>query len=415
MNTSAAILAAAIASVSAPALAAQTAPAAGQASPAAQLAVTQPAPTGPQPSAKAAPAILALQSAIAAHDAATIPAKLAAAEAASTTPVDKYWIARVQLNGAIAANDLSAAQTHVDEIAATNVLPASDVADLYGKLGGSFLATKQYDRALGDFQKASALAPNDPHAIMLIAQTRADQGNKAEAASALQRAISLSKASGAKASENIYQAAAGLAYEAKLPTAVALARDWLEAYPSDNAWRNALGIYRNVNNGDRDNLVDISRLSMLTNAMQTPNDYEAFAAQAIDERNFGEAKVAIDAGLAAGKLKASDSGVKELVAATKGQVPTEASLAAAEKAASIPTAYLRVGDRYYAAGNYTKAAALYRQAIAKGVDSSLGNLRLGEALARAGDKAAATAALSAVSGSRSDLAKFWLVYVQTHG
>ena len=412
MNTSAAILAAAIASVSTPALAGQTAPAAA---PAAQLAVTQPASTGPQPSAKAAPAILALQSAINAHDTATIPAKLAAAQAAASTAADKYWLARVQLNGAIAANDLSAAQTHVDEIAATNVLAASDVADLYGKLGGSFLATKQYDRALGDFQKASALAPNDPHAIMLIAQTRADQGNKAEAASSLQRAISLSKASGAKASENIYQAAAGLAYEAKLPTAVAFARDWLEAYPSDNAWRNALGIYRNVNNGDRDNLVDISRLSMLTNAMQTPNDYEAFAAQAIDERNFGEAKAAIDAGLAAGKLKASDSGVKELVAATKGQVPTEASLAAAEKAASIPTAYLRVGDRYYAAGNYTKAAALYRQAIAEGVDSNLGNLRLGEALARAGDKAGATAALSAVSGSRSDLAKFWLVYVQTHG
>ena len=412
MKTSAAILAAAIASVSTPALAGQTAPAAA---PAAQLAVTQPAPTGPQPSAKAAPAILALQSAINAHDTATIPAKLAAAEAASSTPADKYWLARVQLNGAIAANDLSAAQTHVDEIAATNILPTSEVADLYGKLGGSFLATKQYDRALGDFQKASALAPNDPHAIMLIAQTRADQGNKAEAASSLQRAISLSKASGAKASENIYQAAAGLAYEAKLPTAVAFARDWLEAYPSDNAWRNALGIYRNVNNGDRDNLVDISRLSMLTNAMQTPNDYEAFAAQAIDERNFGEAKAAIDAGLAAGKLKASDSGVKELIAATKGQVPTDASLAAAEKAASIPTAYLRVGDRYYAAGNYSKAAALYRQAIAKGVDSNLGNLRLGEALARAGDKAGATAALSAVSGSRSDLAKFWLVYVQTHG
>lgn len=408
MKTSVAVLAVAIASLSAPALA-------GQPAPAPQLAVAQPASTGPQPSAKAAPAILALQTAISAHDTANIPAKLAAAEAAATTPADKYWLARVQLNGAVAANDLGAAQTQVDAIAATNALPVADVADLYGKLGGSFLATKQYDRAVSDFQKASALAPNDPHPVMLIAQARADQGNKAEAAATLQRAISMSKAGGAKASENIYQAAAGLAYEAKLPTAVAFARDWLEAYPSDNAWRNALGIYRNVNNGDRDNLVDVSRLSMLTNAMQTPNDYEAFAAQAIDDRNFGEAKAAIDAGLAAGKLNANDAGVKELVAATKGQVPTDASLAAAEKAANIPTAYLRVGDRYYAAGNYTKAAALYREALAKGVDSNLANLRLGEALARTGDKAGATAALSAVSGSRSDLAKFWLLYVQTHG
>lgn len=408
MKTPAAILAVAMASVSAPAVASQA-----QAAP--QLEVTQPAPTGPKPSPKAAPAILALQTAIAAKDTANIPDKLSAAQAVATTPADRYWLARVQLNGAIAANDLTAAQTQVDAIAATNVISTAETADLYRKLGGSFLATKQYDRAVGNFQKAAALAPNDPHAFILIAQARSDQGNKAEAATALQRAISMSKANGTKESEDLYQAAAGLAYEAKLPTAVGFARDWLEAYPSDNAWRNALAIYRNVNHGDRDNLVDISRLSMLTNAMQTTDEYKAFAAQAIEERNFGEAKAAIDAGLAAGKLTAGDAEVKQLLAATNGQVPTEASLATAEKAASIPTAYLHVGDRYYAAGNYAKAAALYRQAIAKGVEPSLGNLRLGEALARTGDKAGAMAALNSVSGSRSDLAKFWLLYVQTHG
>jgi tetratricopeptide (TPR) repeat protein len=103
-----------------------------------------------------------------------------------------------------------------------------------------------------------------------------------------------------------------------------------------------------------------------------------------------------------------------MLAATRGKVPTAASLAAAEKGASIPNAFIRVGDRYYAAGDYAKAASLYRQALAKGADSSLANLRIGEALARSGDKAGATAALTSVGGARSDLAKFWLVYVQTH-
>lgn len=73
-----------------------------------------------------------------------------------------------------------------------------------------------------------------------------------------------------------------------------------------------------------------------------------------------------------------------------------------------------MGDAYYGAGNYQKAAELYGKAVQQGADANLGNLRLGEALARAGDKAGATAALSKVGGPQAEIAKFWLVYVQ-HG
>jgi hypothetical protein len=37
------------------------------------------------------------------------------------------------------------------------------------------------------------------------------------------------------------------------------------------------------------------------------------------------------------------------------------------------------------------------------------------ALARAGDKAGATSALSAVAGSRAEIAKYWLLYAQSRG
>ena len=79
------------------------------------------------------------------------------------------------------------------------------------------------------------------------------------------------------------------------------------------------------------------------------------------------------------------------------------------------TNLLRIGDRYYGMGNYSKAAEIYRQVLAKpDADKELANLHLGFALARAGDKAGATAALNAVTGPRSDIAKYWLVYVQQH-
>jgi TolA-binding protein len=77
-------------------------------------------------------------------------------------------------------------------------------------------------------------------------------------------------------------------------------------------------------------------------------------------------------------------------------------------------ALLRIGDRYYAMGDYSKAVELYRKAMGKpGVDTSVANLHIGMALARAGDKAGAKTALDAVTGTYADLAKFWQLYLST--
>ena len=95
---------------------------------------------------------------------------------------------------------------------------------------------------------------------------------------------------------------------------------------------------------------------------------------------------------------------------------TAADLVEATKTAQTGKAMLRIGDRYYAMGEYAKAAELYRQSVSKaGVDSSIANMHLGMALAQSGDKAGATAAFNAVSGPLSGIAKYWLIYVQQHG
>jgi hypothetical protein len=77
-------------------------------------------------------------------------------------------------------------------------------------------------------------------------------------------------------------------------------------------------------------------------------------------------------------------------------------------------ALLRIGDRYYGMGDYSKATELYRQSMGKpGVDPNIANLHIGMALARSGDKAGAIAALNAVTGPRADIAKYWLLYLQS--
>jgi predicted Zn-dependent protease len=89
-------------------------------------------------------------------------------------------------------------------------------------------------------------------------------------------------------------------------------------------------------------------------------------------------------------------------------------LAAEAKAGAAARLAVRTADAYYGYGDFAQAAELYRAALTKtGADPNLINLRLGMALARAGDKAGATAALNAVTGPRAELAKFWLVYLAT--
>jgi tetratricopeptide (TPR) repeat protein len=364
---------------------------------------------------KAGKAITELQQAVNANDVANIPAKLAAAQAVAQTKDDRYAIGELQLKAALAAKDNNAAVAAVDAIAASGYLDSGKVAQLYSSLGVELYNVKQYPQAAALFQKAADLNPQSPEPLKLLAEARNAQGQHAEGAAALLKALQLSTAAGQKPEEALYKRAVAMAYDAKSPAAVELGRQWVGAYPSPDSWHNALAIYRNLNNPDPAAAIDILRLSRATNSLQGTGDYHIYAFEAANEANYGEAKSLIAEGLASGKIKASDPIVQEIQSALKGKAaPTEAELAAAEQGAKIPTAFLHVGDRYYGAGNYQKAAELYREAAAKGADANLASLRLGEALARAGDKAGATAALSKVGGSLAEVAKYWLVYVQ-HG
>lgn len=368
--------------------------------------------TAIQPSNKARQAIANLQTAVNANDVANIPARLAAAQAVAATKEDRYWIGRLQLQAAAKANDVAGSAAAMKSIASSGLMPAAELSKLYGALGGSYYNAKQYDQAVAAYQRQLALDPTASEPNIMIAEVRAAQGKPSDAATALQRTIQANVAAGRKPEEAMYRRAVALAYEAKAPNTVELSRQWLAAYPSPSSWQNSIAIYRNLRTNKSPDIVDILRLAMVTGALQQDLDYQLYAEKAYEQANYGEAKAAVDAGIAAGKLKTSDKYVASMMDGVKGKVPSSADLASAEKGAAAPTAFLRVGDRYYGAGNYAKAAELYRQALAKGVDKDLANLRLGEALARSGDKTGATAALNTVSGTYADAAKFWLIYVQ---
>lgn len=385
--------------------------------PAPQAAAPAQAEASAQPTIKiskqATKAIIDLQNAVKANDAANIPAKVAAANAVAQTKDDRYAIGRLQLQAAVAANNNQAAAQAVEAIAASGFLDSKGLAGLYLGVGAKYYNAKQYAQAADLFQKAVNLNPQDGEALNMLSQSYLASGNKAQASVTLQKALQMSTAAGQKPDETLYKNAVAMAYESQSPNAVDLSRQWVAAYPSAASWHNSIAIYRNLNHPDAATEFDLLRLARITQAMQGTGDYHAYAFAAADEANYGEAKSLIAEGIASGQIKATDPIIQEIQGVLKSKsAPTAAELAAAEKGAREPQAFLRVGDRYYGAGNYAKAAELYREALAKGYDKDLANLRLGEALARAGDKAGATAALNAVGGRRADIAKYWLIYVQ---
>ena len=369
-----------------------------------------------KPSSKALKALVDLQTAVNNKDYANVPAKVAAANAVASTKEDRYLIGQMELKAAVGANDRTAMATAIDAIANSGYGNAATNAKLYTSLGSELYNAKQYPQAAAAFQKAIALDPSDPQAGTLLGEAYFAEGQKAQAAAQFQKAIQARVAAGQKPEESLIKRAVAVAYESQSPTAVDLARQWVAAYPNASSWHDAIAIYRNLNHPDAATEFDLLRLARVTDALQGTGDYHAYAYQAADQANYGEAKSLISEGIAAGKIKPTDPIVQEIQGVLKAKpAPTAADLAAAEKGAREPNAFLRVGDRYYGAGNYAKAAELYREAVQHGADKNVANLRLGEALARTGDKAGATAALTTVSGTRADIAKYWLTYVNQRG
>jgi tetratricopeptide (TPR) repeat protein len=365
-------------------------------------------------SGKAQKAIVDLQATVTKADYANLPAKVAAAQAVASTPDDKYAIGELQLKAAIAQKDNAAMAAAVDSIATSGFVDAATGSKLYASLGTTFYNDKQYDQAAAAFQKAATSDPRNAQFYSLLGEAKFALGQKADAASDFQRAVQMETAGGQKPEEALLKRAVSVAYDARSP--LAISRDLASSYPSPESWRNSIAIYRNYNHPDVEATLDLLRLMQATGAMTSAGDYALFAEAAADQSNYNEAQSVIDAGISAHVVDPANPQFRDIVSGLKGKPKaTAADLAAAAKMSPSADNLLHIGDRYFGMGEYSKAADVYRQVLAKpGADKDVANLHLGMALAKSGDKSGATAALTAVGGSRADIAKYWMVYVRQH-
>ncbi len=396
----------ALGAVSASPAIAQTAPAAAAATP------------QPKISKQATKPILDLQTAVNANDVANIPARLAAANAAAQTPEDRFFISQLQMKAAFAAKDERAQAAAIQAQLASGGASPERVLDLRVALGNSQLKAKDYAGALSTLQPLAQLAPTNTDVMLLTAEALHGSGRTAEAVPLLQKVIATMKAQGKPASESIYRRAVALSSSKKLPATNQLALDWVKAYPTPANWSDTIRLYMQGSGMSDADLIDVFRLQRAAGALKDENDYYRYAATAALRGLPGEAKAVLDESYASNAALRTRPNFRDVYTLSSSRIAADrASLPAGERQALAGTtarAAMGTGDAYLGYGDHAKAATMYRAALGKsGVDTNLANLRLGVALARAGDKAGATTAFNAVSGPRAGIARLWLTWLET--
>lgn len=362
-----------------------------------------------------------LHAAVDAKNIAAATAALPAAQAAAKGADAQYVLGQLMLRLGIDSNNEAIQRQAIDRLIAAPGTPQADLSTLY--LNQASLAERAGDLKTAEsaLTKAAQISPNNSDVLVSLAELKVDGKKSTEAVDLIARAIEMRKAAGQPIPDTWYKRGLALAFQNKMaPQSIALSKALVAAYPTASNWRDALLIYRDSAVLDAQAQLDLYRLMRATKGLTGERDYFRFANDLKNGGFPGESKAVLDEGVATRYVDSAKSPFKELIAGNNAQLKGDrASLGGLEtKAMASGTGQmaLSTADAYYGYGDYAKAAALYSAALQKGgVDANLVNTRLGAALAQAGQKAQAEAALRAVQGPRADLAVFWMMWLNQRG
>ena len=131
----------------------------------------------------------------------------------------------------------------------------------------------------------------------------------------MSKAIEASTAKGVTASEDIYRRRLAIAYDAKLSAeSLVAAKAMVAAYPNPINWRDALTIFRDSNKLDDQTSLDVLRLMQTVGSLNGERDFAEYAETAVNRGLPGEARLALDDGIAKGMLTPTKQFVKEISA-----------------------------------------------------------------------------------------------------
>ncbi|MGV3768391.1 MAG: hypothetical protein ACO1NM_00015 [Sphingobium phenoxybenzoativorans] len=374
-----------------------------------------------------------LDKAAQAKDYAALAAALGEAQAAATSPDDKYMVGYYVLQLGTGTNDIAKQRDGIKQMLATGTA-GPDEAKFNFFAGKLAYDAKDYDDAIPYLQKATDAGYEGSSSPLLLAESyfqkaivasggtgqlnAASKPVAQQGLAPLKKAIEVEKAAGKPVPAAWMERGFTIAYVSGSPDAADWSKQNLMANPSGKNWSNLLRTFQDTNKTiTRGENLDLLRLMRQTGSFQSEGAYGEYIDIASKSGLLGEVKSVIEEGRAAGKI-APAKFADYYGQANEGIAKDKASLAAGEaSAAKAPTGRpaASTADAYLGYKDYAKAISLYRTALQKGsVDAGEVNTRLGIALALSGDAAGAKSAFEQVTtGARKSIAEYWLLWLST--
>jgi tetratricopeptide (TPR) repeat protein len=352
-----------------------------------------------------------------------------AAAAAAAKPAVDAAVAAVEneddrlMAGQLLYSLAGKSKSQADQLAGLKMMIQSGKADaslapqINAAAGQLSLSAKDYAGAQTYLQQAIDLGYSDASVKVLLGETYIANNQVAKGMGVLKSAITSSKASGTAAPESWYKRGLASAFKAKSITDAAdFGALLIQDHPQPANVGIAATIVRELGNFGAQETLDLMRLMGRTKSYAEPRDYVEYI-QASDPRRYpGETLEVIEAGLASGKLKTSDTFVSDARTQATGRLAADkASLAGyeadARKSGATEATLSGAADALLSYGKAAQAEDLFNLSLGKpGVDTNRAYTRLGIAQIDQGKFAEAQASFGKVTGPRQPIAKLWGAY-----
>jgi tetratricopeptide (TPR) repeat protein len=294
---------------------------------------------------------------------------------------------------------------------ASGQMPANEKVQRTKTLAQLYARAGSYGKAAQAAQQYLKSVPGDKDIQLLMANAYYQQKDYKGAIAAAERIMK----GGGTPSQDLLQLVLRSNYELKDSAGTARALEQLlRYYPSQDTWTRVLDGYFQQAKHD-DELMALYRLADDVGALKESRQYIDMT-QALVIGGFGqEAERIMQKGISGGvfsqeelaRAKRTQDAAKRRADQERAALPKAASqLAAAKTGEEIE----KIGELYFSAGDWTKAADTLQKALAKGgvQDPDRASMLLGIALKRKGDKAGAMKAFDAVKDPKFvEVAKLW--------
>jgi tetratricopeptide (TPR) repeat protein len=343
--------------------------------------------------------------------------QIAQADDKPKSDFDTYWVHKLLASGQYGLKNFAESAKELESISDSPCLSDADKAENLKLITQVYYQLDNYPKVI-EYGNRALKAGATPELALYVGQAYYLSNDFKNAASSMKEVIARNEADGKEPGEQNLRILHGSCAQLEDRECVGSAAEKLvKFYKKPEYWKELINSLMNRDATDNQ-ILNALRLGLFVDGLTNSDQYSELAELSFNAGLPGDAQSAIEAGLAKNVYKpARVAEVKKRLEEAKGLAATDkASLAkqdTASKASTSGNADVKLGAAYLSYGDTAKAIEALSRGIGKGQvrNEDEANLLLGIAQLKAGNKAEAAKAFSAVSKDPvlTRIAKLWML------